>query len=46
MSVSQGRRVEAQGDYRAVLVRRQWGVLDRRELVEVDEFGNISIQRL
>ncbi len=45
-SVSQGRRVESQSDFRAVVVRRQWGVLDRREIVEVDEWGNIQIQRL
>jgi hypothetical protein len=45
-SVAQGRRVESQGDYRAVLVRKRWGVLDQREIVEVDEFGNVSVQRL
>jgi hypothetical protein len=45
-SVAQGRRVETQGDFRAVLVRKQWGVIDRREVVEVDEFGNVSVQRL
>jgi hypothetical protein len=46
MSVAQGRRVESQGDYRAVLVLKRWGVLERREVVEVDEFGNVSVQRL
>jgi hypothetical protein len=45
-SVVQGRRVESQGDFRAVLVRKQWGVWDRREVVEVDEYGNLSIQRM
>jgi len=46
MSVVQGRRVESQSDYRAVLVRKRWGVLERREILEVDEYGNVSIQRL
>lgn len=45
-SVAQGRRVESQGDFRAVLVRKQWGMIDRREVIEVDEYGNVSIQRL
>jgi hypothetical protein len=45
-SVAQGRRVESQGDFRAVLVRRQWGMREKREVVEVDEYGNVSIQRL
>lgn len=45
-SVAQGRRVESQGDFRAVLVRKQLWFVDRREVVEVDEYGNVSIQRL
>jgi len=45
-SVAQGRRVESQGDYRAVVVAKKRGVIDRREVIEVDEYGNVSIQRL
>lgn len=45
-SVAQGRRVESQGDFRAVVIYKQWGLLDKREVLEVDEYGNVSIQRL
>jgi hypothetical protein len=46
MSVAQGRRVESQSDFRAVLVRKAFGLMERREVVEVDEWGNVSIQKL
>jgi hypothetical protein len=52
---AQGRRV-AKPDYQAVLVghddfrvalvRRQWGIRDHLELVEVDEQGNLSIREV
>ena len=51
---TQGWRVESKPDYRAVivghnkfrevLVRRQLGIRSRRELVEVDKRGNVSIR--
>jgi hypothetical protein len=51
-----GRRLESKPDYqavlvghnkyRAVLVRRQWGFRDRRELVEVDKQGEVSIRKV
>jgi hypothetical protein len=51
-----GRRVESKPDYQAVLVghnefrvalvRRQWGIRPRRELVEVDKRGDISIRQV
>jgi hypothetical protein len=44
--VAQGRRIESQGDYQAVVVRRQFGVWDRREMITVDEFGVPSVQKL
>lgn len=43
--VFQGRRVESQGDYQAVLVRGR-GPLERRELVTIDESGNPLVQSL
>lgn len=43
--IVQGRRVESQGDYQAVLVRGR-GPLERRELVTVDESGNPMVQNL
>lgn len=30
--------------FRRVLVRRQWGIRNVRELVEVDKHGNVSIR--
>lgn len=43
--VVQGRRVESQDDYQAVLVRGR-GPLERRELVTIDESGNPMVQDL
>jgi hypothetical protein len=42
--VSQGRRIESQDDYSAVLVRGRW--IEFREIVGVDEWGNPSVERL
>lgn len=42
--VAQGRRVESQDDYNAVLTRGR--IVERRELVSVDEWGNPSLERL
>jgi hypothetical protein len=45
--VVQGRRIESQGDYHAVVVQRRWlGLAERREMVTVDEWGVASVQRL
>jgi hypothetical protein len=44
--VAQGRRIESQSDYNALVVRRQFGMIDRREMVTVDEWGVPSIQKL
>ncbi len=70
--VAQGRRVESQSEYQAVLVRGRhvrhvlhfvltvitvgvWGVIwlamwllyrERREIVTVDEFGNVNVARV
>jgi hypothetical protein len=43
--IAQGRRVETQDDYQAVLVRGR-GSLERRELITVDDFGNPRVERL
>ena len=31
-------------EFRQLLVRRQWGIRNQRELIEVDREGNISIR--
>jgi Tfp pilus assembly protein PilV len=43
--IAQGRRVESQSDYQAVLVsgHHLW---ESREVVSVDEWGDVSIQKL
>jgi Tfp pilus assembly protein PilV len=43
--IAQGRRVESQSDYQAVLVSGHhfW---ESREVVSVDEWGDVSIQKL
>ena len=41
-----GRRIESQSDFRAVLVRKWLGIVPRREVVEVDDYGNITVQRV
>ena len=53
---SEGHRVESKPDinavlvghneFRVLLVRRQWGIRNRHELVEVDKRGNISIRQV
>ena len=30
-------------DFRRLVVQRKWGIGHRRELVEVDEFGDVSL---
>ena len=42
--IAQGRRIESQGDFGAVLTRG-WFV-ESRELVKIDEWGNVSIEKL
>jgi hypothetical protein len=44
--VVQGRYIESQGDYRAVLAHKAMGMFKKREVVEVDEYGNVSIQKV
>ena len=43
--IAQGRRVESQSDYQAVLVNGH-SVLERREIVSIDKWGSVSVQRL
>jgi hypothetical protein len=52
---AQGRRVAkpdyqavlvGHDDFRVVLVRREWGIRDRFELVDVDREGKISIREV
>ena len=43
--VAQGRRIESQSDYEAVLVAGRY-LWESRELVAVDAWGNFSVQRL
>lgn len=42
--VAQGRRVESRSEYDAVLLRGR--VVELREVVAVDEWGNVSVTRL
>jgi hypothetical protein len=43
----QGRYVESQSDFRAVLGHKaMMGMRRKREVVEVDEYGNVSIQKM
>ena len=45
--VANGRRIESQSEFFAVLVRRTYlPYLDRRELVSVDDSGSISVKPL
>lgn len=45
--VVRGRYIESQSDYRAVLGRKTLGgMMRRREVVEVDEYGNVSVQKV
>jgi hypothetical protein len=43
--VAQGRRVESQNDFEAVLVTGRY-LWESREIVSVDAWGNFSVQRL
>lgn len=42
---AQGRRVESQSDYQAVLITGRY-LWERREILSVDPWGNVSLQRL
>jgi hypothetical protein len=43
--VVHGRYIESQSDYRAVLARKWLWLMTKREVVEVDEYGNVSVQQ-
>lgn len=43
--ISQGRRIESQSDYQAVLVTGHY-VWESREVVSVDSWGTVAVQRL
>ena len=45
MRVAQGRRVESQSDYEAVLVTGRY-LWESHEIVVVDRWGAVSVQRL
>jgi hypothetical protein len=42
---AQGRRIESQSDYQVVLLKGHY-LWETREIVLVDEWGNVSVQRL
>jgi hypothetical protein len=39
-----GWRVESHSDYRAVFARKDWFSFERKQVAEVDEWGNVNIQ--
>ena len=45
-AAAQGRRIESQGDYQAVVAKRRLLGGEKRRLITVDEFGDVQEQKI